>query len=275
MPHIRVDETLVSHYEEQYFGEPWLEPETVLMVHGAAECGLAWYAWVPHLARRYRVIRIDQRGCGLSTPAPADFRWTLENLAADLDHFLTALGLTSVHVVAAKLGAAVSLQFAASCPERVRSLSVLGAPVEKTARRPNPQLVPANAATDRTVSMRDWASQSMRSRLGPDVPEAQVEWWSDFMGAADPAGFAGLGLIMGSLENFWQLNRISATTLVVSTEGSALGSVDAVREWSGQIPNAELVILPGDSYHIAASEPDRCAELVLAFIDRHAQPTRD
>ncbi len=276
MPEVRVDSTLLCHYEEQYFGEPWLEAETVLMVHGAAESSRAWYAWVPHLARRYRVLRIDQRGCGLSTPAPADFHWTLDKLAADLDRFLEALAVTSVHLVAAKLGAAVSLHFAAAYPQRVRSLSVLGAPVEKKARRPNVELVSAasNEGGAKTVGMREWASQSMRSRLGPDVSDAQVEWWSDYMGAADPEGFAGLGLIMGSLENFWNLDRIKAPTLVISTEDSALGSVDAVQEWSSRIPSAELVMLPGDSYHIAASEPDRCAKLVLPFIERHAQQPR-
>ena len=51
MPEARVDENLVSHYEDDYFGEPWRTPETVLMVHGAAESTLAWYGWVPHLAR--------------------------------------------------------------------------------------------------------------------------------------------------------------------------------------------------------------------------------
>jgi pimeloyl-ACP methyl ester carboxylesterase len=266
MPEIQVESSLLMHYEDHYFGEPWLEPETVVMLHGAAESSLAWYAWVPHLARRFRVIRPDLRGCGRSSGAPKEFDWSLGSLSADLDNFIAAMGLGAVHIVAAKLGAAVSLHFAGTYPHRVLSLSAVGAPVEKKARRSGNDGSPA---AERPGGLRQWAAESQRSRLGPKVPEAQMEWWSDFMGSADPAGFAGLGKIMGSLENFWDLKKIAAPTLVISTEGSALGSVEAVKEWSSEIPRSELVILPGESYHIAAVEPDRCAELVLDFISRH------
>lgn len=265
MPEVRVAETLSVHYEDHYFGEPWLDPEVVLMVHGAAESSQAWYAWVPHLARQYRLIRVDLRGSGASSPAPPSFQWSLQSLAEDLDRFLDAMQIRAMHLVAAKLGAAVSLHFAGAFPKRVLSLAVLGAPVGKKARRP----VEAASGESTPRDMRAWAANSQRSRLGSGASQAQVEWWTDFMGHADPAGFAGLGQIMGSLENFWDLHRITAPTLVISTEGSALGDAETVEEWSRQIPNSELVILPGDSYHIAAAEPDRCAEMVLQFIKRH------
>ena len=56
---------------------------------------------------------------------------------------------------------------------------------------------------------------------------------------------------------------------MITTEASALASVDVVRGWQQQIPHSELLVLPGDSYHIAAAKPDECARHVLAFINRH------
>jgi pimeloyl-ACP methyl ester carboxylesterase len=264
-----VDDTLEMHYEEHYFGEPWLQPEVVLMVHGAAESGASWFAWVPHLARRYRVIRVDLRGSGKSSRAPAGFEWSLDSMARDLVGFLDAMGIGAGHLVGAKLGAAISLNLAGKYPQRLLSLSVLGAPVEKRARRA--ESAPAGSNNVASVGMREWAARSQRARLGSAVSQEQIEWWTDFMGAADPDGFAGLGRIMGSLENFWQLKMIKAPTLVVSTEGSALGDEAAVREWAAEIPSSELVILPGDSYHIAASEPDKCAQIVLDFVQRNSR----
>ena len=73
------------------FTDPWTQPETVLLVHGLAESGQAWRAWVPHLARRWRVIRIDQRGFGKSTPMDEDFPWSVDTLAADLVAYLLSL----------------------------------------------------------------------------------------------------------------------------------------------------------------------------------------
>jgi hypothetical protein len=36
------------------------------------------------------------------------------------------------------------------------------------------------------------------------------------------------------------------------------------------IPRSELLVLPGDSYHVAASDPDACARATLEFIRRAA-----
>ena len=58
------------HYLVDDHTDPWTKAETVLFVHGFTECTDAWRAWVPHVSRHYRVLRIDQRGFGLSTPAP-------------------------------------------------------------------------------------------------------------------------------------------------------------------------------------------------------------
>jgi hypothetical protein len=44
--------------------------------------------------------------------------------------------------------------------------------------------------------------------------------------------------------------------------------VAEVEAWQQRIARSELLVLPGDSYHVAASDPDTCAAATLAFIDR-------
>ena len=46
MPNFRPSADLDMQYEVDDFTDPWRQPETVLMLHGNAESGLAWYAWV-------------------------------------------------------------------------------------------------------------------------------------------------------------------------------------------------------------------------------------
>jgi len=53
MPTFRPTPDLVMHYEIDDFTDPWHRPETILLLHGNAESGLAWHAWVPALARHY------------------------------------------------------------------------------------------------------------------------------------------------------------------------------------------------------------------------------
>jgi pimeloyl-ACP methyl ester carboxylesterase len=63
----------------------------------------------------------------------------------------------------------------------------------------------------------------------------------------------------------------------VTTKESGLQSVEAVERYAARIPNARVVVLPGDSYHISAVEPDLCAQHALRFIEavslRAAAPT--
>ena len=52
------------HYKVDDHTDAWTRPDTVLFVHGFTENTEAWRAWVPHFSRRYRMVRIDQRGFG-------------------------------------------------------------------------------------------------------------------------------------------------------------------------------------------------------------------
>jgi 3-oxoadipate enol-lactonase len=42
--------------------------------------------------------------------------------------------------------------------------------------------------------------------------------------------------------------------------------VDETRAWQQQIPHSSLLVLPGNSYHVAASHAERCATAALDFI---------
>jgi len=63
--------------------------------------------------------------------------------------------------------------------------------------------------------------------------------------------------------------KIACPALVITTEGSGLASVEDTRAWQRTIPDSELLVLPGDSFHVAASDAERCAQATLEFIERH------
>jgi 3-oxoadipate enol-lactonase len=117
--------------------------------------------------------------------------------------------------------------------------------------------------------VKGWAAQTQRARLGSQVSEEQIGWWTDFMGAADPEVCIAVSGMAGGLDLTGLLPGIKVPTLVVTTADSALASVETVRSWQQAIPGSELLVLPGDSYHIAAASPDECAARVLDFIQRH------
>ena len=48
------------------YTDPWAdgEPQTILFHHGFCRNLDFWSGWVPELARHYRVLRFNSRGCG-------------------------------------------------------------------------------------------------------------------------------------------------------------------------------------------------------------------
>ena len=106
------------------FTDPWKRAPTVLLIHGFAETSEAWRAWVPHLARDYRVLRIDRRGFGKSDPMPADFPWSLDIMVDDTVSFIEAQAPAGAHVIGCKIATPLSIRLAVK-RDRVRTISVL------------------------------------------------------------------------------------------------------------------------------------------------------
>lgn len=254
-------------YRVDDYTDPWSPSETVLMIHGLAESGESWRAFVPHLSRDYRLLRPDLRGYGRSTPMPADYRWQLDQLVEDLIALLDHEKLTRVHVVGAKIGGTIALRMAALHPDRVISLSAIGTPASLTSFS---ERAPAWRAQIRETGVRPWAQATMNGRLGSGLPQEAVDWWIDLMAQTAPSTMEGFLQMVPTVDVTGSLDAIRAPALVVTTTGSMLGSTDEVEAWQRKIKGSKLEILPGDSYHVAASDPDACARLVAAFLRKHA-----
>lgn len=250
-------------YRVDDFADPWRPHDAVLMLHGNAESSLAWYAWVPLLARQLRVVRPDMRGYGQSTPMPREYVWTFDALIDDYCALMDSLGIERFHLVAAKIGGTIARVFAARRPDRVKSLTVIGTP---QALRPGAEQIPALIEEYETRGAEHWARRTMAGRLGEHFPEEGVEWWTRFMGRAPVSSLIGFNRGINYADIRAELPIIRCPTLVITTEESGLGTVDRTREWQEQIRNSRLLVLPGKSYHVAASDAEACAQATLSFI---------
>ena len=267
MPQLKTSD-LEMHYVVDDFTDPWTKAETILLLHGNAESSLAWYAWVPHLAHRYRVVRPDRRGYGQSTPMPKDYKWSFDVLIDDQICLMDALGIERFHLVGAKWGGTLARVFAARRPERVATLTVIGTPA---AARPGGEVIPKLRKEFAERGLKDWVQRTMAMRLGSSFPPEGVQYWIDLMSRAP----------VSTLISFQEINyadisaeipKIKCPTLVITTEGSGLASIEENRAWQQQIPNSRLLVLPGDSYHVALTDADACAKATLGFIEKTRAP---
>lgn len=262
MPQARIDDTLTMHYELDDYTDPWTTPDTILLIHGVADTSKAWFAWVPQLARRFRVLRPDLRGFGQSTIPPPDYRWSLAALAKDLQNLLVQLQIPSVHVVGQRIGGSVAMQFAHDYAGSVKSLTVIGGPATLARSTLNPG---AWLEQVQREGVEAWARSTMGRRLG-DVNPAMREWWIKEMGKTPQQTMEGVFRYVATMDISALLPQITPPTLIITSDQSALAPVETVREWQQRIPNSRLLVLPSNAYHLAAAHPEECAAAVLKFI---------
>lgn len=110
-------------YYEQC-GNP--EGTPVVFLHGGPGGGI-----IPDYRRyfdpaAYRVILFDQRGSGRSTPHASLEENTTWALVEDIEALRTHLGVDTWHVFGGSWGSTLSLAYAETHPERVRSLTLRG-----------------------------------------------------------------------------------------------------------------------------------------------------
>jgi 3-oxoadipate enol-lactonase len=239
-------------YRDDWFGEPWRKPETAVLIHGNDESSIVWYAWMPRMAQEFRVLRPDVPGFGRSR-IPAGFEWSLPSLAAVVAHVLDKAGIDSAHIIGAKAGGTIAMQFAADYPARTRTLSVASSPAS----------VPASVRSSTSPSQ-----VPQRDRLGSVASKEMVDYWDNMFKTAPEISTKGLLTAVSKLDlgRDGVLQRIKAPTLVMTADRSKTQSVETVRQYQMLIPNSRLVVLRSDAYHIAAANADECVTNVLTFI---------
>ena len=260
---LEIEPGVALHYTIDDYTDPWRHPETIVLVHGFCESGGAWRPWVPMLARRYRVVRADQRGFGRSTPMREDYAWSLDRLADDLAAVIAAAGGAPVHLIGAKIGATVSAHFAARHPQLLRTLTLVGLPVKGPKSRAD------WTKLAREKGVRAWARLTMEDRLGAGIPIEMLEAWSDLMGATPPSTMFGFMGAVGGFNVSADLPRITCPVLAMTSD-SKLHPVAEAETWRRQLQQSELAVIPGDGFHASAVYPDECAKAALAFIAKHS-----
>jgi pimeloyl-ACP methyl ester carboxylesterase len=83
-----------------------------------------WRHWLHELGARHRLVRYDERGCGLSDRDVQDF--SLDAWVRDLEAVLDDLQLERVPLLGISQGAAVAIAYAVAHPERVSHLVLYG-----------------------------------------------------------------------------------------------------------------------------------------------------
>ena len=106
-------------------GEPSATP--VVFVNGAGSPSVMWCRELidPILDAGFRVVRFDNRDLGRSTRIPSDQSYVIADLADDVRAVMDHLAIDAAHLLGRSMGGMTVMQFAATHPERVMSMTLI------------------------------------------------------------------------------------------------------------------------------------------------------
>lgn len=221
----------------------------VLLLWNGALCTLRmWGTVVPRLAQRFRVVRFDIRGTGRSqTSTASDELFRFEQYAGDVNRLLDTLDIARAHVWAMAWGSRAALAYAAWNPQRVLSLALYDASIDR-----------ADVAAQKAGAQRALAAQ-----IAAGTPAfAKPEGWNrheDLEVARRAMTAAGLA----TLEPL--LARLSMPLLVAT--GSEDPNLPSSRRIVERVPHARLVVMDSVGHASVLQRPDRTCDLYLEFFD--------
>jgi len=244
------------------FTNPWTKAPTLLLLHAAMGSARRWFGWIPHLARDWRVVRLDLRGHGASQVPPADTPLTLERLVGDVVELLDHLGCGAAHIAGNSAGGYLGQQLAMTRPERVTSLALYGStPGLKNSQAPS--WIPQIAAK----GLRGFLAATIRDRLPADADPGLVDWFLDEAAKNDPAFIGKFVLLMASYDWSGEVERIRCPALVVIPGAETVGSL-ANYDPFRRLDDVEFRVYDGLPHNICDAVPDRCAGDLRGFLRR-------
>lgn len=226
-----------------------------------------WDAQAAALAERYRVLRYDMRGHGL-TDCPAG-PYTIAQLGDDARALLDALKIDSAHVVGLSIGGLVAQRLAAAAPSRVRSLvlcdtaNVIGPPSRWDDRIDAVSKGGLISIVD--AVLKGWFTSGFLAAQ-PDLARGA----SNMIARTPLAGYIGCCHALRGADLREDDARIVCPTLVVVGDQDASTPPALARELCAAIKGARLEVIASAAHIPSIEQPDALNRLLLGFLETHA-----
>ena len=225
---------------------------------------MAEFAGLFNAAAKFsRVIAFDKRGTGMSD-RPEGIA-TLEARIDDIRAVMDAAQSERAHIFGVSEGGSMACLFAATYPERTRSLVLYGVRPRWT-RAPDypwgPTPEEANASLEKAIANGfkiDWSEERWRKWLGTGLKDDPtfIEQFEHLLRmSATPAARAALSRMNNLIDVRPILGTIRVPTLVIGKTEDPVMPLDCAKDLTSRIPGARHVAIEGEGHIIGRSAPE-------------------
>lgn len=249
---------------------PWVTPkETILFLNGLAIDSDIWITWLPELADRYRIVRVDLRGFGRSFVPAKGAPWSIELIVGDVLDVMKAVGVERVHFVGESTGGTVGIHMSAHHAEALASVTTVSAAHRGGAIRRSKAL---RDDVER-LGMEKWSETLMPLRFHPGrVSKLMARWFHDVQRKSAPHACADLVDMLVGADLTAALPTIRVPMLILAPDDSPFVTVEQQVERLRAVPGSELQVIAGARHGLASSHGPQCARILRDFLSRRVKP---
>jgi 3-oxoadipate enol-lactonase len=225
-----------------------------------------WDNVIPHFADRFRIIRYDKRGHGLSDcpPGPYSIRDHSDDLASLLDY----LQVNEAIVVGISVGGLIALDYAINHPQQVKGLvlSDTGAKLG-TAEYWNERIEAV-----RTHGLDHLAEPILTRWFAPIFLEqrpAEYQGYSNMLTRTPADGYNGTCAALGAADLREPARTITAQALVLCGAEDLATPPEVGRELAQTLPNARFERIAQAGHLPCIEQPDVMAGKIDQFLREH------
>jgi len=218
-----------------------------------------WSHVLQAIAARYRLIRYDERGNGLSDWDVEDI--SLEAFVRDLESVVDANGLKRFPLLGISQGCAVAIAYAVRHPERVSHLVLYGG-FARGKRRRGQQAEVEQADALLTLMRQGWGQENpafrqiFTSLFIPGATAEQARWFNDLQRlTTSPANAVRIRRTVDEIDVVSLLPDVRAPTLVLHCRNDAVQPFEEGRRMAAGISGSRFVSLEGSNHLILEHEP--------------------
>jgi pimeloyl-ACP methyl ester carboxylesterase len=239
-------------------------PLLVRAAHWATNIEYDWQSPITgpllqRLAARFRLVRYDGRGTGLSDGNVTSL--SLQTFVDDLETVVDSLALEPFALLGISGGAAASITYAVRHPHRVSKLVLYGGYPQGRNKRGSPQdadeakafltMARGGWVEDRALFMRAFASFWL-----PTGSPEEIKWFMDLQRVSISAqNTLKPRVAVDDIDIVDLLPKVKAPTLVFHCIHDKLVPFDQGRHLAASIPNARFVALDSANHALLAREP--------------------
>ncbi|MGD9252704.1 MAG: alpha/beta fold hydrolase [Holophagae bacterium] len=250
-----------------YFEETGSGPAVVLG-HSFLCSGEMWANQVGPLAERYRVINIDQRGHGRSSPCATPF--SLYDMVDDVAAVLDSLEIDRAVWAGLSIGGMVAMRAALVIPDRVRALIIVDshAGSETTFKKLKYGAMNLGATV---LGLRPFVPAVLPLMFGAttmkEQPELVRHWGDRFGDLHRPSVSATLQALVRRDSVAGKLAQITVSSLVLAGEEDRSLPPALSKEIADGLVDAELLTIAEAGHLSALERPVEVTAAMLSFLD--------